>query len=162
MADGGATSVASVALSEIARKNLLSEFLALVPRRAELNSRLKELGYAKMGDRAKIEMALKSLTQGVVPELRPAVPIDSAAPPPVGPWIVATHAREDLAWMVPLLTRHPTVRIILYECGIEAVPEEVLRHERIEIRDKSGHLAPVPFFYGVFDFCTAYYDAPLP
>ena len=102
-------------------------------------------------------MALLAI--GMVPDLQPMQTIGSE---PIGPWIVATHAREDVGWMVPLLQVHPTIRIIIYECGIEPLPVHVRGHERIEIRDKSGHLAPVPFFYGVFDFCASHYDVPLP
>ena len=157
---GSSQGSASEALSDFARKNQLSELMNLLPHRDQLNARLKALGYQKMGYRAAIEVALKAL--GTVPEFQPVESAGSSAEPPLGPWIVATHAREDVAWMCPLLTRYPTIRIIIYECGIEPLPEEVQRHERIEVRDKSAHLAPVPFFYGVFDFCASYYDAPLP
>ena len=156
------TTQASLALSELARTNSLGEMLALLPNRADLNSRLKALGYTKMGTRSAIEVALRHIAQGTVPDLQPAEPWGGGCEQPIGPWIIATHAREDVAWMVALLHSHPTIRIIIYECGIEPLPDSIQGHDRVMIRDKSGHLAPVPFFYGVFDFCASHYEVPLP
>ena len=148
---------ASVALSELAAKGLLAELIPLD--QCRLKQRLTALGYSTVGIRKSIQLLFYEI--GVVPPLQPPAP-SSSCEPPLGPWIIATHSREDVNWMLPLLQSRQTLRIIIYDCGMEPLPEAVRSHARVEICEKSGALAPVPFFYGVFDFCARYYDAPMP
>eukprot|EP00966_Prymnesium_polylepis_P319783 7376210-Prymnesium_polylepis.1 len=63
--------------------------------------------------------------------------------------------------MLPVLESRPSVRIIAYDCGVDSLPAALAAHPRFELRDKSGPLAPVPFFFGVFDYCARDY-ATLP
>ena len=154
-AAGSHRSRASVALSELAAKGLLAELLPLDQQ--ALKQRLIALGYGTVGMRKSIQLLMSEI--GVATPLQPPVPSTET---PFGPWIIATHSREDVSWMLPLLETWQTLRIIIYDCGMEPLPVAVRSHERVELCDKSGALAPVPFFYGVFDFCARYYDAPLP
>ena len=147
---------ASTALSELAAKGVLSDLLPLLSRdRRLLHQRLKMLGFSALGDRIAIEHALCQV--GRAPPLG-APPLPPRGKEATGPWIVATHAREDVHWMPLLLATHSQLRIVLYECGLEPLPASVREHPRVEVREKSGSLAPVPFFYSVFDFCARNYD----
>jgi len=56
--------------------------------------------------------------------------------------------------MAHLLDACLWVRIVVYDCGVEPLPEAIVKHARVEVRDKSGALATAPFFYGAFDFCA--------
>ena len=68
------------------------------------------------------------------------------------------HFQEDVAWALRLLEEPPwpgvVLDIIIYDCGVSPLPEALITHERVTVRDKFGKLARVPFFYGVFDHCS--------
>ena len=92
---------ASTALSELAAKGVLSDLLPLLSRdRRLLHQRLKMLGFSALGDRIAIEHALCQV--GRAPPLG-APPLPPRGKEATGPWIVATHTREDVHWM-PLST----------------------------------------------------------
>lgn len=77
------------------------------------------------------------------------------APAPVA--IVSTHHEEDYSWACTLVATHDNVDLFIYDTGVTPLPAELLASPRVTVLDKTGPLAPVPFFYGVFDFCERHY-----
>lgn len=61
--------------------------------------------------------------------------------------------------MTALLDVCPWVTLVVYDCGAQPLPNAVTLHDRVEVRDKTGRLAAVPFFWGVFDFCAREVEA---
>ena len=151
---------ASATLSTLAASGALASLLKLRGDEAALNAALKAHGLVTVGARLSVRLALREL--GIAPPLEPLEPLVAAEArqaEQVPLWIVCTHAREDMTYAMPLLAVYPRLRVCIYDCGIEPLPSALLDHPRVVVRDKSGALAPVPFFYGVFDFCTRHYDA---
>ena len=103
--------------------------------RSALKARLKHL-CGTLGMRIKTEQALLCRQQTMVT-------------------IVCNHFEEDASWIPALLGACEWVSIVVYDCGMAPLPREALQHERLEVRSKTGALAKVPFFYGVFDFCAS-------
>ena len=80
-------------------------------------------------------------------------------PRPAAVTIVATHYKEDYSWACNLLSTHPNLSIVIYDCRADPLPDQLLTSSQVTVLDKSGALAPVPFFYGVFDYCERFYHA---
>ena len=157
----GGSSAADAVLPSLAARDDIGRLLALArsrqpEARAELTARLSKLGFVTLGQRKCVELSLLKL--GVPPPLEPPPP-GRVQPVGAGPWIVCAHFRENVSWMLPLLASRPNLRIIVYDCGVEPLPSELATYPRFELRNKRGPLAPVPFFYGVFDYCSRDYDS---
>lgn len=71
--------------------------------------------------------------------------------------VVTTHYLEPLDWVLPVLSDNQRTHVIIYECGVRALPPAVRRHPRIMLRDKSGELAQRDPFWSVYDHIVRSY-----
>ena len=101
--------------------------------RLALSARLAALGFETVGKRKQIEAALLRL--GCPPPLQ-LPPARESPAPGAGPWIVCTHFDENTSWMSDLLHSHVGVQIIIYDCGVFPIPDQLAAHPRVELRDK--------------------------
>lgn len=74
-------------------------------------------------------------------------------------YVVTTHYRESLSWVMPVLSDNPSTHVFIYECGVRRLSDSILSHSRVVVRDKGGRLATRDPFYSFFDHVYKTYEA---
>ena len=75
--------------------------------------------------------------------------------------VVTTHAKESLPWARHVLGDSTQTFLFIYECGIgRQLPDAVVRHPRVVLRNKTGVLARRNHFYSFFDHVVRSYEGP--